>query len=106
MRPAADELARALEQVEIRTPRFRVVTNVTASVVRDAAHIRELLAAQVCAPVLWEESMRWAISQGVREFVEPGPGKVLAGLMGKIDETARVRCAATPSDLTSAPSGA
>jgi [acyl-carrier-protein] S-malonyltransferase len=103
MRPAADELARALAKVEVKAPRFPVISNVDARAAHDASQIRERLATQVCAPVLWEESMRWALSQGVRDFLEPAPGKVLAGLLSKIDESARVRAAAAPSDLSTAP---
>lgn len=103
MRPAAEELARALANIEIQAPRFPVISNVDARAVSDANGVRERLAAQVCAPVLWEDSMRWALAQGVRDFLEPAPGKVLAGLLSKIDESARVRAAAAPSDLSTAP---
>lgn len=106
MRPAAEELRAALSDVEIRTPRFPVISNVDARPARDGERVRELLAAQVCAPVLWEDSIRHALSLGVREFLEPAPGKVLAGLLTKIDEGARVRAAATPQDLGDAPATA
>jgi [acyl-carrier-protein] S-malonyltransferase len=99
MRPAAERLAAALADVPIRPPRVPFVTNVTGEPVQDPERIRQHLAAQVCAPVLWERSMRWALSQGVREFLEPAPGKVLAGLLSKIDPQAQVRSAATPADL-------
>jgi [acyl-carrier-protein] S-malonyltransferase len=102
MRPAAERLAAALSQIEIRRPRVTFVTNVTGEPVADPEQIRAHLAAQVCAPVLWERSMRWALAQGIREFLEPAPGKVLAGILGKIDETARVVSAAQPGDLGSA----
>lgn len=99
MRPAADRLQAALADVQVLAPRIPLVTNVTAGPVADPERIREHLAAQVCAPVLWERSMRWALDQGVREFLEPAPGKVLAGLMSKIEPEARVRSAAAPGDL-------
>lgn len=102
MRPAAQRLAAALERIEIRTPQVTFVTNVTGEPVSDPKAVRAHLAAQVCAPVLWERSMRWALAQGVREFLEPAPGKVLAGILGKIDESARVVSAAQPSDLGTA----
>jgi [acyl-carrier-protein] S-malonyltransferase len=60
----------------------------------------------VCAPVLWEKSMRTALTRGVKSFVEPAPGKVLAGLLGKIDESATVRSVASPGDLSASTSGA
>ena len=104
MRPAAARLAEALAEVEIRAPRGTFVTNVTGEPVADPAQIRAHLAAQVCAPVLWEKSMRWALAHGVRTFLEPAPGKVLAGLLDKIDPEARVHSAATVADLAGIPS--
>lgn len=99
MRPAADRLAAALTEVEFQRPRISVVSNVTALPVEDPQAIREQLARQVCAPVLWERSMRWILGQGVRTFVEPGPGTILAGILRKIDGEAVVRSAATPQDV-------
>ena len=77
------------------------VSNVSAAPTADPARIREQLAAQVCSPVLWERSIRWAIGEGIVTFLEPGPGQVLAGLMRKIDQDVLVRSAATPSESPS-----
>lgn len=99
MRPAADRLAAALTDVDIRAPRIPVVSNVTAADVGRPDEIRDLLARQVCAPVLWERSMRAALGRGVTRFLEPGPGTILAGILRKIDPEAVVRAAATPADL-------
>lgn len=99
MRPAAARLAAALAEVEIRAPRIPFLTNVTGDFERDPQAIRAHLAAQVCSSVLWERSMRTALAAGVQRFLEPGPGKVLAGLMGKIERSAAVRSAAAPADL-------
>ncbi len=100
MRPAARRLESALAQVEILPPRMGFLPNVTGEPTDDPAQIRALLAQQVCAPVLWEKSVRWSLSQGQRTFLEPGPGKVLAGILGKIDESAQCRAAAVPGDLS------
>jgi [acyl-carrier-protein] S-malonyltransferase len=99
MRPAAERLARALENVVISRPKLPFVSNVTGAPTEDSAAIKGQLADQVCAPVLWEKSMRWALAQDIRRFVEPAPGTVLAGILSKIDETASVRSAAKPADL-------
>lgn len=99
MRPAAERLARALDEVEIRAPRFPVVPNVSARPTSDPSAIRDQLAKQVCAPVLWEASVRGMLAAGVRSFFEPGPGKVLAGLLARIDDAAVVRSVAVPADL-------
>jgi [acyl-carrier-protein] S-malonyltransferase len=101
MRPAADRLERALREVEIRAPRVAFVSNVTGSASSDPEAIRAQLADQVCAPVLWEQSMRFALSQGIARFLEPAPGEVLGGLLRKIDPAADVRQLATPAALAS-----
>jgi [acyl-carrier-protein] S-malonyltransferase len=100
MRPAAERLAAALSEVEIRPPAVPFSSNVTgATLVEDPAEIRRLLAEQVCAPVRWEASMRGALERGVRSYLEPAPGKVLAGLMRKIDPEADLVSVPTPGDL-------
>ncbi len=103
MRPAATALAAALTSVTIRAPRVPFVSNVTALETTDPERIRAQLAEQVCAPVLWERSMRLALERGIRSYLEPGPGTVLAGILSKIDAEAAVRSAAKPADL--APAG-
>lgn len=100
MRPAAERLRAALAEVEIRPPAVPFVTNVTGEEARSPDEIRENLAQQVCAPVLWEKSMRGAVARGVTRFLEPGPGKVLAGLMGRIAPEAEVRSLAVPDELS------
>jgi [acyl-carrier-protein] S-malonyltransferase len=85
MQPAVAELAKVLASVEIRSPRIPVVSNVDAAVHSDPDEIRSLLVEQVQNPVLWEKSVRFMLSEGVEQFYEVGPGKVLKGLMRRID---------------------
>jgi [acyl-carrier-protein] S-malonyltransferase len=99
MRPAAERLAAALREVAIAPPRIPFVSNVTATTTSDPETIRKQLAEQVCAPVLWEKSMRYALSLGIRHFLEPGPGEVLSGILRKIDPEVHVRSAATPASM-------
>jgi len=99
MRPAADALAAALAAVEFQAPQIPFLTNVTGLPSSDPEQLRHNLAEQVCAPVRWEASMRWALGQGIRSFLEPGPGTILAGILRKIDEEAVVRSAATPAEV-------
>jgi len=99
MRPAAERLAAALAPSTIRPPRVPFVSNVTAVPTEDPERIRRQLAEQVCSPVLWEQSMRWALARGVSTFLEPAPGTVLAGLLGKIAPDATVLERATPASL-------
>ncbi len=91
MRPAARELERALAGVEFRRPSCPVWQNATAQPAVAPAVLREHLAAQLCAPVRWEESFRgMAAAAPAAGFLEPAPGRVLAGLARKIAPAARV----------------
>ena len=91
MQPAADQLAEAIRNVEIRPPRWPVLSNVDAAVHGEPESIRRKLVHQVTSPVRWEQSVRAMLSAGVTGFVEIGPGRVLAGLMRRIDRAAAVR---------------
>lgn len=66
-----------------------VVANVSAQVVEEAEMIRQALVDQVTSPVLWEDSIRFLLEQGVDQFVEIGPGKVLTGLIKKVNRKAK-----------------
>lgn len=87
MQPAADQLGELLATVEIRDAQVPVIANVTAQPVQKADDIREALTKQVSSSVLWEDSVRTMLGLGVESFVEIGPGKVLAGLIKKIDRS-------------------
>lgn len=99
MRPAADRLTEALAEIEFHAPVINFVANVTGLPSSDPAELRRNLAEQVCAPVRWEASMRWALGQGICNFLEPGPGAILAGIMRKIDPEAEVSSRATPAQV-------
>jgi len=90
MNPAAEKLKAELDRINIKTPTQPVVSNVTADYVRTPDKIRDCLAHQITSPVLWEDSMKRLIKDGVNEFYEIGPGNVLTGLLQKIDKT--VQC--------------
>lgn len=90
MEPADQKLAEALANVPIQKPRIPVVSNVDAAVHWEPDEIRQLLVRQVVNPVRWEDSIRWLLANGVTEFTEVGPGKVLAGLLKRIDR--KVKC--------------
>lgn len=87
MEPARAELAEAIETTEFHTPRVPVYQNVDARPHTDPAEIKANLVAQLTAPVRWTETVRNMIADGATEFVEVGPGKVLQGLVGKIDRS-------------------
>ena len=81
MRPAAERLAAALEQVPVQDAAIPVVANATARPVRRAEEIRRLLVEQVYTPVRWMQSVQRMAADGVDTFVELGPGTVLTGLV-------------------------
>ena len=89
MKPADDELAAALADVAIQTPRIPVLSNVDAQPHTDADSIRRTLVRQVLSPVRWEDSIRAMMAGGVEQFTEVGPGSVLRGLMKRIDRKAK-----------------
>ena len=90
MKNAAERLAATLEPLTIGALSAPVVTNVEAKPNADAARVKPLLVEQVCSPVLWDSSVQHMVAAGVTHFVEIGPGKVLAGLVKRIDKQAVV----------------
>jgi [acyl-carrier-protein] S-malonyltransferase len=88
MQPAVDRLKKALAVVTLKKPRFPVISNVDAEPHDDPEQIRELLVKQVVSPVRWEDSIRKMLSHGHAPFWEVGPGRVLRGLLKRIDRKA------------------
>jgi [acyl-carrier-protein] S-malonyltransferase len=84
MKPADEKLAEALAGIQLNSPRIPVVSNVDAKPHEDLEEIRDLLVRQVLSPVQWEPSIRYLLEQGVEEFYEIGPGRVLSGLLKRI----------------------
>ena len=94
MQEAVDKLAAVLAETTVRSPRIPVVSNVDARPHADPAEIRDLLARQVCGVVEWHASMTYLLSTGVRSVCEVGPGRVLRGLLKRIDRS--VSCSGVP----------
>lgn len=90
MAGAQEKLGAALAGADLSVPAIPVVCNFSASEVRTPEMARETLQNQVTGSVRWVESMQLLLDQGHRKFVELGPGKVLAGLMSRIDKEAEV----------------
>jgi [acyl-carrier-protein] S-malonyltransferase len=90
MEPAREELAEAIAQTQFSKPTCPVYQNATALPVSDPAEIQENLVSQLTAPVRWTQSVERMIADGATDFVESGPGKVLQGLIRKIDRSANV----------------
>ena len=87
MEPAREELAAAIENTTFSNPTCPIYQNVTANAVTDAEEIKNNLILQLTAPVKWTQSVQQMIADGGTSFTEVGPGKVLQGLMRKIDRT-------------------
>jgi len=87
MKPAADQLLEVLNGIEMKDASVPVVVNVNAEPLSSAAEIKIKLIEQLYSPVLWEDSVEKMIDLGVDTFIEIGPGKVLTGLIKKIDKT-------------------
>jgi [acyl-carrier-protein] S-malonyltransferase len=85
MRPADQRCAEALAQVPMQKPRIPVISNVDALAHDDPEEIRQILVRQILQPVRWEDCVRSLIQQGFDQFYEVGPGRVLRGLLRRID---------------------
>ena len=99
MAPAADKLAEQLAAADIRDAAVPEIANYTAAPVRTADEIRTALKEQVASAVLWEDSVRTMLELGVDTFVEIGPGKVLSGLIKKVDRKLKTLSIQTPETL-------
>jgi [acyl-carrier-protein] S-malonyltransferase len=99
MQPAADAMAEALGKTTINTPSVPIVANVTAEAVMDPVRIRALLVEQVTKMVRWRESMAWMKTKGIDTYVEVGTGKVLSGLVKRLDKDATGISVQGPEDI-------
>jgi len=99
MRPAGERLRDVLDDIEIRAPAVPVIHNVTGASESDPVRIRELLVQQVAAPVRWTDCVLALRQAGARMFLECGPGKVLGGLLRRIDKALICHYLEAPPDL-------
>ena len=99
MQPAADAMKVALEEVVLAPPRVPLVSNVLASEISDPASIKQRLVEQVTGLVRWRESVQYMKTRGVEALVECGTGKVLSGLVKRIDKEMTGSALNTPADI-------
>ncbi|MEP4766724.1 MAG: ACP S-malonyltransferase [Roseibium sp.] len=99
MGPAAEAMAEALAEADIKAPCVPLVANVLAAPITDPAEIRDRLVEQVTGTVRWRESITWLADQGVETFVEVGTGKVLTGMVKRIAKGAAGVAVNTPEDI-------
>lgn len=100
MSSAADKLKDEIENVEIRKPEVQFIPNVTAEFTDDPDKIKELLIKQVAHTTRWKDSMLQLQAQGISDYCEIGPGKVLRGLLMRIDRGLRVTNIEKDSDFS------
>ncbi|MDX1536095.1 ACP S-malonyltransferase [Arsukibacterium sp.] len=86
MRPAAEQLAADLAALSFNTPQLPVINNVDVSIAIDSAAVKDALVRQLYSPVRWTETIEWLAANGVTDVIELGAGKVLSGLIKRIDK--------------------
>ncbi len=92
MAPAAEKFAEVLDEVDFADPKIPVLSNVDAQTYENTSQIREKLLAQLTSPVRWEDCVKKLLAKGTEKFYEIGPGKVLSGLMRRINRQTPVSC--------------
>ena len=97
MTPARERLAQALAQVELKEPRIPVACNVLGRYYRNSDEVRQMLAEQVDSPIRWQKCMETMMADGIKQYYEIGPGKVLAGLGRRISREIKVKIISDPS---------
>lgn len=102
MSPAAEALEAALGEITVSAPNAPVITNVEATPNTDPERVKALLVQQVTAPVRWVETVEHAVGAGVTQALEIGPGKVLMGLVRRIDRSLKVTPVGDPAGVTKA----
>jgi [acyl-carrier-protein] S-malonyltransferase len=101
MEPAAKQLATMLEAMTFSAPLIPVINNVDVAICSDPTQIKDALVRQLYMPVRWTESVQYLTSQGIDTIYEIGPGKVLAGLIKRIDKSLVCESINTPDSLAS-----
>lgn len=99
MKPASEKMKVELEKYNLLQPKYPIITNCDAQITNDASLIKEKSVKQICSPVLWDISITNAIADGFDTFIEIGPGRVLTGLMRRIDKTKKAMNIETVADL-------
>ena len=88
MKPAAEKLAIALQDITLTTPQIRVIHNADVASYNDVAQIKDAVVRQLYSPVRWTETVQLLVREGITQSAECGPGKVLAGLAKRIEKEA------------------
>tara|TARA_B100000579_G_scaffold436797_1_gene463900 strand:- start:1880 stop:2806 length:927 start_codon:yes stop_codon:yes gene_type:complete len=99
MKPAAEKMNEIIKNTSFKNPNVSIVSNVTAQEVKDSSEIKNLLVKQIVSRVRWRESALYMIQNGVNEFIEIGPGKVLSGLIKRMSDKVLTKSINTIDEL-------
>ena len=99
MKPAAKNMEKNIIKTKFYDPSVQIVSNVTAQATSNSDNIKKLLIEQIFSKVRWRESVEYMISNGVKEFIEVGPGKVLSGLIKRINDKVSSRSVNTIEEI-------
>ena len=91
MDKATSIMREKIKNTNFKKPKNTIISNVTASETQEVDKIKDLLIKQIESPVRWRESVIYMINKGVTNFIEIGPGKVLSGLIKRIDKTVNLK---------------
>ena len=101
MKPAAINMSKKINETTFKKPNFEIVNNVNANSKQKPEEIKKLLIDQISSTVRWRESLLYMVENGVNEFIEIGPGKVLSGLAKRIGGNINVKSINTIEDIKS-----
>ena len=90
MRSATFKMEKIINQQILKNPTYKIVSNVTADEYKNTTEIKELLIKQIESPVRWRESIEYMIKNGTNTFIEIGPGKVLSGLIKRVNKDVKI----------------
>ena len=99
MRKATEIMSKEIENLEFKNPKNTLISNVTGKEILDTGQIKNLLIEQIESRVRWRESVLLMIEKGVDKFIEIGPGKILSGLIKRVNKTVKVSAINTEEDI-------
>ena len=99
MKPAAKKMEKNINETNFNKPSVKIVSNVTAQSTTNSDNIKKLLIEQIFSKVRWRESVEYMINNTVKEFIEVGPGKVLSGLIKRINDKVLSKSINTIDDI-------
>ena len=101
MNKATENMKTEIERLNLKKPKISLISNVTANEMKEVSEIKDLLIKQIEYPVRWRESVLFMIKNGTDNFIEIGPGKVLSGLIKRIDRNIQINNINTDEDINS-----